>query len=227
MIRRRVALALLIVGCVAITAAFPLAANYERSVANVLVSEGCEYENHPADPGGPTKCGITLADVRTYLKPNATAADVRALTEIQARAIYRTHYWDHRCVRGDELRRGLDYLVFDYAVNAGTDRVGKRLRALLGLKDADCAIDATVLAAIDKRGNAATIMMLSAERRSFYLALVERRPSMRVFLAGWLSREERTRVIALRMAGPVTARPIELDPAYGPGKAYEVEEPQP
>ena len=37
------------------------------------------YGNHPSDPGGPTNFGITIADYRRYVKPGATAADVRAM----------------------------------------------------------------------------------------------------------------------------------------------------
>jgi lysozyme family protein len=56
------------------------------------------YTNHSADPGGPTNFGITIADYRKYVKPGATAADVRAMKVENAKEIYGAKYWDaQRC----------------------------------------------------------------------------------------------------------------------------------
>ena len=49
---------------------------YDQSLARLLAHEG-GYTNHPADPGGPTNFGITIHDYRRYVKPGATAADVK------------------------------------------------------------------------------------------------------------------------------------------------------
>ena len=49
------------------------AASYPEAIRRLLTSEG-GYVNHPADPGGPTNFGITLADYRRYVKPDANAA---------------------------------------------------------------------------------------------------------------------------------------------------------
>jgi lysozyme family protein len=51
------------------------------------------YVNHPADRGGPTKYGITAQTLGRWRKLDrpATATEVKALTETEARAIYRQH----------------------------------------------------------------------------------------------------------------------------------------
>src|SRR5690242_20685147 len=98
------------------------ATNYQACLAITLDYEG-GYSNDPGDPGGPTKYGITIFDVRKYLKPDATAADVKALTLDQAKTIYRKHYWEP--VAGDIWPDGLDLSVFDAAVNSGTGRADK------------------------------------------------------------------------------------------------------
>src|SRR6185437_8422105 len=98
------------------------ASTYDEALRRLLAHEG-GYTNHPSDPGGPTNFGITIYDYRKYVKPNATAADMRAMTVGEAKAIYRKRYWDaQRC---DELPAGVDYSVFDYGVNSGIGRSGK------------------------------------------------------------------------------------------------------
>ena len=122
------------------------ARSYDAALARLLVHEG-GYTNHPADPGGPTNFGITISDYRKYVKPDATAADVRAMKVDEAKAIYRAKYWDaQRC---DELPAGVDYAVFDYGVNSGIGRSGKVLRRVLGLSDDGLAhvSDAVIAAA--------------------------------------------------------------------------------
>ena len=83
-------------------------ATYDSALVRLLAHEG-GYTNHPSDPGGPTNFGITIHDYRRYLKPGAAAADVRAMKIDEAKAIYRSKYWD--AVRCDDLPAGLDYAV--------------------------------------------------------------------------------------------------------------------
>ena len=121
------------------------ASTYDEALRRLLVHEG-GYTNHPADPGGPTNFGITIDDYRKYVKPNATAADVRAMKLEEAKAIYRRRYWDaQRC---DELPAGVDYSVFDYGVNSGIGRSGKVLRRVVGLPDNTSAVTDQVLYAV-------------------------------------------------------------------------------
>lgn len=187
------------------TAAFGDPANWDRSVANTLVHEGYTYEKVPGDPGGPTKYGITIHDVRAYLKPHATAADVKALTLDQAKVIYRKHYWN--AVGADSLPRGLDYVTFDYAVNAG---LGRALPALH---------------ACQARGGSTAdqIKCVCDKRMAFQMGLPSR---FNKFKRGWRNRITSARVIGLNMDGVEKAAPgndLFLIPRHGPGKAYEEE----
>jgi lysozyme family protein len=198
---------------------------YVRSVANVLVSEGgARYTNHPADPGGPTKYGVTLRDVRAYIKANATAEDVRALTQPQAEAIYHDKYWLHRCIRGDLLPAGLDYALFDYGVNAGPNRAGLVLRRILAVNTDRCDVSDGLMLQVLAKDPVALIRAVSAERRRFYDRLVAQRSSMTVFKSGWMNRVTSVERIALKMAGSpplgLFGEELETEPAFGPGKAW-------
>lgn len=200
-------------------------ASYQVSIANVLKSEGgAAYTNHPNDPGGPTKYGVTLKDVRAYIDAHATADTVKRLTQPQAEAIYHDKYWLHRCVRGDLLPAGLDYSVFDYGVNAGALRPGLVLRRLLGVNTDRCDVNEALVAIINRKDPEKMIRAFNAERRQFYANLIAGRPASEVFRKGWMARANSVERGSLKMAGvPVLGlfgEELDAEPAFGPGKAY-------
>lgn len=176
------------------------ASSYDAALARLLAHEG-GYSNHPSDPGGPTNFGITIADYRKYMKADATAADVRAMTVAQARAIYRARYWDaQRC---DELPAGVDYAVFDYGVNSGIGRSGKVLRRLLKLPDTTHKVSDEVIAAA-RRADAALLVAAVCDERLRFLKALKTWP---VFGKGWGRRVAEVRAAALTMAKLATAPP--------------------
>lgn len=167
--------------------------NYDDALSRLLLHEG-GYTNHPADPGGPTNFGITIHDYRKYAKPNATAADVKAMTIEQAKAIYRERYWDaQRC---SDLPAGVDYAVFDYGVNSGIGRGGKVLRRVLKLPDAHGMVDDPVIAAARAADARAVIVAVCDERLRFLRSL----KTWNVFGAGWGRRVAEVKAVALAMA---------------------------
>lgn len=192
-----------------------LPSSYERSIANVLISEG-GYSNDRADPGGPTQFGITIYDVRKYVKADATAADVRRLTKATAIRIYRDKYW--AAVRADEMPAGLDYSLFDYAVNSGTSRAGKVLRHLVGAPLDDGVITDAILTQVKRRDPALLIAAINDER----LAFLKRLHTWPAFGRGWGRRVASVKAISLDMAGTRAPGLLqrELVPQLGPHKAY-------
>jgi lysozyme family protein len=183
--------------------------NCAEAIRRVLASEG-GYVNHPSDPGGPTNFGITIADYRKYVKPDASAADVRAMKVDEARAIYRTKYWG--AMRCDALAPGVDYCVFDYAVNSGTGRVPKVLQRVLSVPVTGRVDDATVAAA-SKHEPRALIEAICDERLRFLKGL----KTWAVFGAGWARRVGEVRVAALTMADRA-AGAVAVPAAPSPGK---------
>lgn len=103
--------------------------NFEYSLTRTLGHEG-GWSEHPNDPGGATMRGVTLSTFREfYNNSGLTKDDLRDITLDQLREIYRTNYWD-KC-GCDKLPSGLDYAVFDAAVNSGPTRAVKWLQQLL------------------------------------------------------------------------------------------------
>jgi lysozyme family protein len=87
--------------------------NFDTCLAFTLKEEG-GYSDDPADPGGATNMGITLATYRQWSdNPSLGALQVQDLSERTARAIYRSLYWNP--LRADALPAGVDLSVFDTA----------------------------------------------------------------------------------------------------------------
>jgi lysozyme family protein len=186
---------------------------YPESIRRLLASEG-GYVNHPSDPGGPTNFGITLGDYRKYVKADATAADVRAMKVDEAKAIYREKYWG--AIRCDELPAGVNYCLFDYAVNSGTGRAPKVLQRVLGVAVTGRVDDAT-LAAVRRQDARALIQAICDERMRFLQGL----KTWPVFGKGWSKRVTEVRNAALGMAAGKSSvsTPIREAPATNaPGK---------
>lgn len=153
--------------------------NFEEIFPLLIKDEGPVYTNDPADSGGPTKFGVTLSDVRRYIKKNATAEDVKNLTLAQAKSIYKSKYWD--ALSCDTLPSGVDYTCFDYGVNSGLGRPRKVL-------DEFKAFSGTAL--IDAINN---------ERLTFLKGLAASRPKDQKFLKGWLARVNRVSEYSKKM----------------------------
>jgi lysozyme family protein len=105
--------------------------NYAQALKQVLKYEG-GYVDHPKDPGGPTNKGITQAVYDAWQKSqNLPTQSVRNISDATVAAIYKQQYWDR--IRGDDLPAGVDFAVFDYAVNSGVSRAAKTLQAVVGV----------------------------------------------------------------------------------------------
>jgi lysozyme family protein len=185
---------------------------YAESIRRLLINEG-GYVNHPSDPGGPTNFGVTLRDYRRYVRAGATADDLRGMKVEDAKAIYREKYWNAMC--GDMLPAGVDYCVFDYAVNSGTSRAPKVLQRILGVPVTGC-IDETTLAATRERDARTVVQAMCDERLRFLQAL----KTWPVFGRGWSKRVGEVRAAALAMADKAAGRaPIGGAPSSrAPGK---------
>ncbi|WP_080578578.1 glycoside hydrolase family 108 protein [Sinorhizobium fredii] len=173
--------------------------NFKRAFSLVLKHEG-GWSDHPDDPGGATMKGVTLATFRRYVKPNGTKADLRNITDEQLATVYRRHYWD--AVHGAELPNGVDFALFDFAVNSGPARAAKFLQAVVGVTQ-DGRIGPATLKAVRAKMHATVIHDLCDKRMAFLKGL-ETWPT---FKHGWTRRVTDVRVEALNMAAP--ARPLD------------------
>lgn len=183
--------------------------NFERCLQLVLAHEG-GYVDHKADPGGATNLGITIGTLSGWLGRQATKAEVQALTRGTVAPIYRKNYWD--VVKGDQLPSGVDYAVFDFAVNSGPSRAAIFLQEILGVAP-DGKIGPITIAAA-QRANAAQVVNRLCDDR---LAFLRRLSTFPTFGKGWTSRVASVRAEALKMAATASPpAPKPADPAPMP-----------
>lgn len=166
--------------------------NFEKSLKYVLQFEGGFVDN-PKDPGGPTKYGITRKSYQDFLGRYVSLTMIRNLNQKDAIPFYKKKYWD---VCGcDSLKSGVDFCVFDYAVNSGPFRSIKVLQKFLGLKEDGIFGDKTKFAAQNIENYSSLINSICDERIDFLKSL----KTWGTFGNGWLKRVNTVRELSLEM----------------------------
>ena len=170
--------------------------NFNKSLEMLLAHEG-GFSNHSQDPGGMTNLGVTARVWEEWVGHPVDEKQIRALTPQDVAPLYKRKYWD--ACRADELVSGLDYAIFDFAVNSGVGRAVKTLQACVGV-NADGGFGSTTLAAVDRfKGNSAKVIIteLCDNRLNFLKSL----KTFAVFGKGWENRVNSVKEQALKMLG--------------------------
>ena len=161
--------------------------NFDECLKMLLHHEG-GYVNHPSDPGGETNLGVTK---KVYQEWGGTK-DMKDLTVEDVARIYKKNYWN-RC-KCDDLESGVDWVVFDWAVNSGTGRSAKAIQKICGASQ-DGAIGPKTLALIGKQNTQYVIEEFGKIRQDFYESL----KTFDTFGKGWTRRNKETTEKALEM----------------------------
>jgi lysozyme family protein len=166
--------------------------NFELSLKKVIEHEG-GYVNHPADPGGMTNLGVTKRVWEEWVGHPVDEKEMRALTVEQVSPLYKKRYWD--AIHGDRLPAGLDYCLFDTAINSGVGRASRFIQEMVGVA-ADGAIGNKTLLAI---GQFKDVKMLVDEYCDKRLDFLQKLKTWPVFGKGWGRRVADVRESATRM----------------------------
>ena len=167
--------------------------NWDKCFDLVIVNEGGFVDNK-LDPGGATNWGCTQAVWEQYIGHKVTVDDMKALTKEEVKPLYKKRYWD--AVYGDALPSGLDYCIFDCAINSGVGRASKFIQELVGVP-ADGAIGNNTISAITQI-NAVTLINEFCDKRQGFLESLKTFPT---FGKGWTKRVQEVRIKSLEMAG--------------------------
>ena len=104
---------------------------------------------------------------------------MQALTKDTVKPFYRQMYWDK--VKGDDLPAGVDYAVFDFAVNAGVSRAAKFLQRSVGAVD-DGVIGGGTLGKVAVTNKQRLLAAFADQKQRFYNGLALSNPSQQKFL---------------------------------------------
>ncbi|WCM93098.1 N-acetylmuramidase [Acidovorax sp. NCPPB 2350] len=169
-------------------------ASFDLYLPQLLRFEG-GYVDDPADPGGATHYGITLATFQRCAQPllgeQPTLDALRALTLEQVGLIYRQEYWDK--VDGDQIAsQAMAEILFDFYVNAGDGAIVLLQRTLQQLGATGLATDGEMgpatLNALEAADPEKVYALYRQGRIDYYERLAAERPADDKFLQGWLAR---------------------------------------
>jgi len=117
---------------------------------------------------------------------------MRALTPELVAPLYKRKFWD--ACKCNDMPTGIDYLVFDFAVNAGPGRSAKILQTAVGVP-ADGGIGPITLEAVNKMDGDDLIKKFSQAKEDFYRSL----NTFETFGKGWLNRVAAVKIKATNL----------------------------
>lgn len=163
--------------------------DFKECLDLVLKSEG-GWVNNSNDPGGETNLGVTKRVWEEWVGHPVTT--LKNLTKDDVAPLYEQKYW--RPCYAEVLPRGLDFVVFSMAVNAGPGRSVKLLQQSIGCLP-DGIIGPATRGVISSSNIANLIVKFSEARRQYYTSL-----NKPMFLKGWLNRCDNEEKEAIQMA---------------------------
>jgi len=173
--------------------------NWKQSFDYMLESEG-GFNDDPRDKGnwlpdgrkGCTNLGVTQTTWEFWVGRQSNEKEMRNLTPALVEPMYRRKFWE--ACSCNNLPPGVDYLVFDFAVNAGVGCSAKTLQSAVGVTP-DGAIGPLTLAAVSKFNPTELINKFTNEKMAWYKSL-----NNATYEQGWLNRAEMVRQRALKMS---------------------------
>lgn len=154
--------------------------NFPKALELTLGFEG-GFCNNPKDPGGMTNLGVTRVTWEDWVGAIVSEDCMRHLSVEEVTPLYRGRFWNRAYC--EDLPAGLDFCVFDYAVNSGPKQAVTSLQRTLGVKS-DGVIGPITLAAIRREKIECLIEDYCDQRLRFLESL----STFPVFGKGWTRR---------------------------------------
>lgn len=150
--------------------------NFEKAFDILLGHEG-GFVDHPKDPGGATRYGVTQLVARKY----GYRGDMKEFPLSEAKIIARAAYWDE--VEADSMPDAIRFDLFDGAYNSGPVQAIKWLQRAATADD-DGVIGPKTLAAV----RAADPQKLAKRYNGFRLMFLTDLGTWPTFGRGWARR---------------------------------------
>lgn len=165
-------------------------ANFDKFFTTLLKHEG-GWVDHPLDRGSATNYGITIGEwLRSGYDKDKDGDidkwDLKKITPEDAKPIAKRKYWDK--INGDVIKsQSVAEFLMDWAYLSGSSRAIKKVQEILGLT-VDGVIGTKTITAINSTEPKILFTKLKESREKFFYAIVANNPSQKVFLKGWLNR---------------------------------------
>jgi len=168
--------------------------NWDLALSETLKIEG-GYVNDPQDSGGPTDKGITQRVFDAYRATQHQPEEwIKRITPAEVSNIYKIQY--AQAIKFDEIPSGLDYTLFDEAVNSGPHQAIVTLQEVLGVK-VDGKLGVMTMEALLKADKGKIIKAYATNRLGF----LSRLRSFKRFGKGWTKRVRAVEALSLKLNG--------------------------
>ena len=144
------------------------------------------FVDHPKDPGGATNKGVIQSNYDRYRdKKHLSRQSVKHISEDEANEIYFNYWLGAKC---DQYKSPLSMVMFDTAINFGVVGALKFLQKALDLTP-DGIFGPNTSKALKLTSHYLLALLICALRIKRRHERVKEKPSQRVFLRGWLNRD--------------------------------------
>lgn len=159
-------------------------ADFDKYAPTLIRLEG-GYSWHPDDKGGPTCQGVTLRTYQDFFGKDKTKDDLREMTYGEWSHIMKSGYWN-RC-RADEIdNQSVAEIMVDWCVNSGGTGI-RKVQEIVGCKP-DGIVGPITLSLINTSDAEQLFQRIWNARQQYYINIVKRNPSQKVFMNGWMNR---------------------------------------
>lgn len=173
---------------------------FDQAMDYLLADEGLIYVNTPYDNGGPSKFGITIPTLSEYLGYRAMSDDIKNLTAVKAKEIYKELFWDR--YRLDQLNQTaiaialLDTMVL-YGPGTATLLAQQALQ-IAGFPQitADGHLGPLSIGALNSASIKAFLVAFRQQIDARIRAIVSDNPEDEQFAPGWQARADRLLALA-------------------------------
>lgn len=172
-------------------------ADFYKAIKHIIENEG-GFSDHPADPGGTTKYGISLRFLKSEgidinKDYSINKKDIQDLTLNDAQRLYQTYFWNPNKYEfiNDQ---GIATKTFDLAVNIGASNANKILQKSLNATEGqpnltvDGIIGGMSIDAANKANGKFLQDVMRIEAVNYYNQLIVNNSKLSVFRNGWMNR---------------------------------------
>jgi len=169
---------------------------FNRAWQFLQVWEGDGVSEHPADPGGITKYGISLRWYRKAVDRIADADTIRNLKEEEVKKLVKLRWWNIRPY-ALLVDQNVANRTFSFCYNMGPRNGTRILQRAINRSDqlgvvvkVDGLLGNRTVAAANSIFPELLLNNIREEAKQYYARLVVRRPKLVVFHNGWQRRAE-------------------------------------